>query len=317
MELLVNDLSLHGQFQDLASFRNAIERLMTIRQVAQRFGRALHCHRNMAHAQVTPTLLMPQAIQGLSLNERRVLITWLHQLGPFWEEARVHNPDDYLECNGDVVTDSAVGEAAYCCIHGIDRRLVSLTPSTWEFSPVSVTWMPDIGDGRTVEVVNHFDAEGLEVALQSAPAPIASWEHLENTCIARCPSLTFSENAFKSLFGYPFAAGAAQRILILLDTLNKFKTCFDDHGQRTAEGHRIYQDHFTGDKAWFSDSSNPEKREFEAELTFPHPTVEGAYLFCPMHGKVKSPQLRIHFSWPVRADEPLFVVYVGPKITKQ
>ena len=36
-----------------------------------------------------------------------------------------------------------------------------------------------------------------------------------------------------------------------------------------------------------------------------------------MHGKVKTPQIRIHFSWPITASTPLYVVYVGYKITKK
>jgi len=83
VELLVNDLSLHGQFQDLASFRAAIGRLMAIRQIARRFGRALHCHRSFAQAPVTPTMTMPQAVQALTLEERRALLQWLNQHGPF------------------------------------------------------------------------------------------------------------------------------------------------------------------------------------------------------------------------------------------
>ena len=51
-------------------------------------------------------------------------------------------------------------------------------------------------------------------------------------------------------------------------------------------------------------------------MTFKHPTDASKTLFCPWHGKVQTPQLRVHFSWPVRADEPLYIVYVGPKITK-
>ena len=27
--------------------------------------------------------------------------------------------------------------------------------------------------------------------------------------------------------------------------------------------------------------------------------------------------LRLHFSWPVRAGEPVYVVYAGPKLTKR
>jgi hypothetical protein len=45
MDLLINDLSLHGQFADLASFRDSIGRIMQIRGIARRHQRALYCHR--------------------------------------------------------------------------------------------------------------------------------------------------------------------------------------------------------------------------------------------------------------------------------
>lgn len=317
MELLVNDLSIHGQFSDLALFRNAIDRVMAMRQIARRFGRELYCHRKVAYTQVTPTLVMPQAIQALGVNERQALMQWLGRHGPFWEDIRTHGPDDYLECRGNVVTDSAVGEAAFCCFHGMGRHLVSLIPSLWQFSPVSVSWIEDSAVERTIEVVNHWDPDSLEVALQAAPVPIASWQHLEKVCASRYPNLTFFSNSFEELLGYPFFPSAAERILVLLETLSRFKGCHDEHGQRTPEGQRLYQDHFTGDKAWFSDSSDSEKRDFRTELTFRHPTAEREPLFCSWHGKVKTPQIRIHFSWPIRANEPLYVAYVGPKRTKR
>jgi hypothetical protein len=72
-----------------------------------------------------------------------------------------------------------------------------------------------------------------------------------------------------------------------------------------------------GDNAWFSDSSEAEKNEFEESLTFPHPVEPGQTLFCTWHGKVKTQQIRIHFSWPVRWDTPLYILYVGPKITRR
>jgi hypothetical protein len=79
----------------------------------------------------------------------------------------------------------------------------------------------------------------------------------------------------------------------------------------------LYQEYFTGKKAWFTDSSDSEKNRFKSQLTFKHPDVAGEDLICTWHGKVKSPQIRLHFSWPVSADTPLYVVYVGPKITKK
>ncbi|MCY3818840.1 MAG: hypothetical protein OXH52_05670 [Gammaproteobacteria bacterium] len=42
-----------------------------------------------------------------------------------------------------------------------------------------------------------------------------------------------------------------------------------------------------------------------------------ASLFCPWHGKVSRLTLRLHFSWPVEAGRPIYVVYAGPKITSR
>ena len=95
------------------------------------------------------------------------------------------------------------------------------------------------------------------------------------------------------------------------------KNSFDQQGKRTSGGHTLYQKYFTGAKAWFSDSSDREKAQFRNELTFPHPADPDKTIFATWHGKVKTPQLRIHFSWPIRADKPLYVVYAGPKITKR
>ena len=262
MELIFNELSVHGQFADLTTFRTAISQVMSIRRVMKRFGRELYCHRSLVNSEVMLGTTMPQAVQALDLNSRRALMQWLTQHGPFWEDAREHGEDDYLDCfryEDRIVTDTAVGEAAFCKLHGLERGLVSLIPSSWRFSPVPVEFHEDDGV-RNIDVDNFWDPDGLGARLTNS---------------------------------------------------------FDDQGERTREGHRLYQKHFTGDKAWFSDSSTSEKDDFKKELTFPHPAALGETLSCTWHGKVKSPQLRIHFSWPIRAAEPLYVVYVGPKITKR
>ena len=275
MELIFNELSVHGQFADLAAFRTAIDRVMGMRRVMRRFGRELYCQRGLVNSHVTQGTTMPQAVQELDRNSRRALMQWLTRHGPFWEDAREHGEDDYLDCfryEDRIVTDTAVGEAAFCTLHEIQRGLVSLIPSSWEFSPVPVEFHEDDGV-RTIEVLNYWDADELEA-------------HLVDDLL---------------------------RLLVL----QKMRNCFDDRGERTSEGHRLYQKHFTGAKAWFSDSSTSEKNDFEEEPTFRNPSARGDLLFCTWHSKVKWPQLRIHFSWPVRAAEPLYVVYVGPKITKR
>jgi hypothetical protein len=320
---LVNDLSFHGQFSDLNSFRDAIGRLMTIREITRRYGHELHCHKGMVSADVMPGMSMQQAIQTLTLSQQRSLRSWITQNGPFWEDTRNHSADDYLELNGNVVTDTAVGEAAWCRFNGMERELVSLTPSSWLFTLLPVRLMTGSNEQKKTNVVNHWNPSSLEAILKVSPIPITSWQQLAALANARWPLLTFAADSFSFLDGHPFVSSAAQRLLAILDVLNRFKTCFDENGQRTAEGHEIYQNFFTGKKeggghgATFSDSSESEKIKFKNELTFKHPDDASKTIFCPWHGKVQTPQLRVHFSWPVRSDEPLYIVYVGQKITKQ
>jgi len=315
MQVLLNDLSLHGQFSSIPDFQKSIRYIMSIRNKTRQFGRELYCHRNLAQAQITHELTMQQAIQQFDQNERRAVMGWLTQYGPFWDDEPYHDPDDYLEHQDQVVTDTALGEAAYLCYSGSEYQLVSFAPSDWLFTPITVIWRRN--DIVSIEVPNHWEISSLETALRAATPQIQSWEQLASVMPIRCTNLTFANDSFEPLCGHPFVNSAAQRIFELLETLDKFKSCFDAHGQRTSEGQRIYQDHFTGEKAWFTDSSDSEKNEFEAKLTFTHPTKDSETLFCTWHGKVKTPQFRIHFSWPIRANEPLYVVYVGSKLTKR
>jgi hypothetical protein len=315
MEVLLNDLSLHGQFASVHDFKNAFKSIMCIRNKMRQFGRELYCHRNLTQAQVTHDLTIQQAIQQFDPNERRAVMGWLTQHGPFWEDERVHDADDYLEYQDQVVTDTALGEAASRCFRGSQYHTFSMTPSNWMFSPIPVVWQRN--NVVSIDVSNHWENNSLETALRAATPAIQSWEQLASVMPSRCANLIFTADSFEPLRGQPFVNGAAQRIVELLETLDKFKTCFDTQGQRTDEGQRLYQDHFTGKKAWFTDSSDSEKNEFKTELTFNHPTNNAETLFCTWHGKVKTPQFRIHFSWPISVDKPLYVVYIGSKLTKR
>ena len=241
---------------------------------------------------------------------------WLTRYGPFWEDVRQHTGNDYLECKDDIVTDTAVGEAAYCRFKGIDRALVSMNPSCWLTSPLFVNWYEN-EHVSSIDVRNYWDLDTLKKVIEGPPA-LESWRDLERAARRRCPGLTFSPGSFSPLNGHPFGRGAAERLLLRLKILHDLTNCFDEHGRRTSEGHWIVANHFTGGKALFSDSSDTDKARFGKGLTFPHPTHAGEYLFCPWHGKVKTPQLRIHFApWPIRANEPVYIVYVGPKIAKR
>ena len=183
-----------------------------------------------------------------------------------------------------------------------------------------------IGQIQHFELDNFWTQEELENKLQSVEGPLDSWARLEAAAGERCTNLTFSDDCFAPLEPCPFSLGAAERFLFLLTTLDRLKTCFDDDGKRTPEGHEIYRNFFTGKKgnggrgAMFSDSSDDEKNKFRKEMTFPcpdRPEDPDKAIFCTWHGKVQTPQLRVHFSSPIKADQPLYVVYAGPKITKR
>lgn len=317
MDLLINDLSLHGQFADFASFRDSIRRIMRIRGVARRHMRDVFCHRGLVNGLVTSDGRMPAAVNALPQDERRAVMAWLSQRGPFWDDDRQHDGEDWYECRDDVVTDTAIGEAAHCILHGIDRGLVSLEPSKFVYDPVPVERVLEDATRIRVDVRNYWEPVVLEAALATAAPALASWTALRDLSTSRFEHLTFADNAFDPLQNQPFKQGVAERIVVRLDALHRLKECFGADGARTDEGHALYQKHFAGDKAWFSDSSDAEKAEFANELTFPNPDAPAENLFCTWHGKVKSPQYRIHISWPITAASPAYVVYVGPKITKR
>ncbi|WP_438694919.1 hypothetical protein [Sphaerotilus sulfidivorans] len=316
VELFFNDCSLHGQFNSLDEFHAAVGRLMAMRQLAKNFGLEIYCRKNISQIAVTGTMSLIQAIQTSERDQRQALIQWVSRNGPFWDADRLHTEDDYLECDGNVVTDSAVGEAAVGVLNGLDRRLASIEPSCWLRTPLEVVCQ-DQADPKSVFLENYWSCSALESKLRVAPAEVNSWKMLQATVSRRFGGLLFSDDCFTPLIGLPFANGAAQQIMGLLDCLHRLTQAFDKNGTRTSSGHEIYRNYFAGDNARFTDSSDTEKNDFRKEMTFKHPLEAGGTLFCPWHGKIKYLQLRIHFSWPVRADEKIFVAYVGPKITKR
>ena len=319
MEFFANEMSIHRQFNDLPTFHGAVGRLMAMRSVARRFGLDVYCHRTLLGVEPVPGVWMQQAVQGFADNERRALLSWLTQHGPFWDDIRRHDAGDWLECRGEIVADSAVGEAAYRTMHGVECALISATPSDWDYSPIEVIWSRETEglDDRNASLDNWRDGAALNEWLRDAPPPIRSWADLGELSRIRFTRLTFADRCFEPLAGVPFARSAADRMVFLLSALDSFANEFDASGSRTPEGSRIYREYFAGEEAAFSDSSDSEKRRFRARLTFPHPDRPGESLFCTWHGKVRHMTLRLHFSWPVRADEPVYVVYAGPKLTKR
>jgi hypothetical protein len=321
MELIFNDLSLHGQFADASSVASALRDVMAMQRIASKFGRKVQCRRGMGQALTIGQQELRASIHGLNQPEKMALLAWMQNVGPFWSDASVHTPDDWLEHNGEIVTETGLGEAAWKVLSLMDSRVVSIQPSKWQSSPIVVDHVSNTYARQTAQVTNYFESSELERALQAVPLPLASWGQLESVIRERCTSLSIATDTFASFRAMPFSKAAADRFAVLFGALNRLKECYDGQGNRTSEGHRLYQDFFTGKKggggrgAPFSDSSDAEKAQMRERLTFSHPDRPGEYLFCPWHGKTQTPQYRVHFSWPMNSTEPTYVVYAGPKLT--
>lgn len=318
MDLFANDLSIHHQFHDLSVFREGLLRLIAMRRVAKEWGREVYCSRRMAQAEPVRGIPMQKAIQRLSHPQKQAVMSWFTRGGPFWDEEDRHGEDEWLECREDIVTDSAVGEAAFRSLNGTPSDLISAVPSGWDYSPVQVTWRFENGAaaGRVVELENWRDERTLRRAIKEAVPPPSSWDELRETAMRQCSRLRFAGDCFVPLQGLPFASGAADRLALLFGILDRFAGCFDEGGERTPEGHQLLKQYFAGGSAVFSDSSDSEKRRFRNQLTFRNPGLPDGAALCGWHGKMRRHTIRFHFSWPVRASQPVYVVYVGPKITK-
>ena len=166
MELLLNDLSIQEQFYDSADFRDAVIRIFGMQRVARQFGRDIHCHRNTVNRRINPSTSVFEAVQAFTQDEKRSFLSWLTQYGPFWEDVPLHGPDNWLEYDNEIVTDTSLGEAAYCSTVGIDRRLVGLTPSTWEHTPIAVTMLD--GGPTVIEVDNYWTAPRTRRSLEES-----------------------------------------------------------------------------------------------------------------------------------------------------
>ena len=324
MDLLFNDLSIHEQFHDLDSFHQALERLIKMRAAAKRFDREVYCNSNLVNTNPGRNFSMQQAVNRLQdKNKRRAIMLWLTK-SSFWDapEQRNHSENDLLECvNQDhqVVTDTAVGEAAFRMLDGSTCGIVSIKPSDWEFSPVNVIYRDGSGQsgGQSVDIDNFLDLSTLKSNLQDAEPLIRSWSALKNTALSQFSRLTFAEDCFEPLAKLPFAQSSAKTLVARLDVLSQLADARDKDGVQSIEGQQIYENYFTGENALFSDSSDQEKQRFREKLTFPHPERPDHQLFCPYHGKEKHSQLRLHFSWPIQPGQPVYVVYIGPKLTKK
>lgn len=321
MDILFNDLSLQdNQFPDVGTFCEALGRVMKMQRTAGCNGRKIYCHLGFANVRPVNNMSIYTIINKCFKKDKiRDVTNWISK-GPHWDssESRQHSKDNQIECKGASVTGSALAEAAVRQSRSVsDCGLVSLEPSDWNYTPLTVKCRHCEGgiDDEVVEIKNWWETDALERDLRSLQAPIQSWLELKDQARRQYRFLDFAEDCFEKLEPIPFAHHSAEKALRLFEILNQLASEYDEKGRRTDEGYKIHRDYFEGDNAWFSDSSDTEKNKMKDALTFTAP--DGTSVICSWHGKFNHPHspMRFHFTWPVNAREKIFVAYIGPKLT--
>lgn len=318
MEWFLNDLSLCGQFASALEFRSCLEELLQLRQRRADLRSRVLCSQTFHQRPVTPTYTLQEAIIALGdPGFKKLALGWFANAGPFWDGSRMPNADDYFHFEGEDVTDQGLGEAARRQLANIAVGSYSfLNPPTNRFRRPALT----VSHGLPEEPLGRQDIRNVwSIAdVEAAVTPPGSWQEMFDAAKANLDMLIFSDRITEQLRPYPFYPGVADRVLDLLKVLQKIAQETRNDSALSAAGMELYQMHFTGGKAWFTDESEANKRDFRQEMTFTDPMNTTEKIFCPWHGKVKVGQYRIHFEWHrPRGQQAIKVMYIGPKITKR
>jgi len=252
---------------------------------------------------------------------RSAILAWLDRTGPFVDDDRIPEVDDYFEYAGMLVTDSGLGEAARRVKNGEHA-------STFSFAggPIDFAVSPLLVDHGLIEerlgrysVTNCWTIESLiELALAVGP-PIRSWRLLVEAARVRFPYLVIPDNLYENprLSREPFEISIANRALELLGYLNEYMKDRGPSGDEGPIARGIIERHFVGERASFSGESPTNQRAFRRELTFVDPLSPDESIFAHWHGKISHRFFRIHFEWPLSAEGTVLkIVYIGPKLTK-
>ena len=103
MRWYINDLSLAGQFWNEADFLEQLRRVLALRS---RPDLRILVTRTLTERMVTPQRRFREVVQGIRDERiRNIAFRWLANDGPFLEDDRQDNPDDYFEYHAHDVTD--------------------------------------------------------------------------------------------------------------------------------------------------------------------------------------------------------------------
>ncbi|MCC4252495.1 hypothetical protein LL251_08695 [Sphingobium naphthae] len=320
MRWYLNDASLQGQFADPAQFEEILRELLGVRARVPLIKQNLRSTRSLQDALAGPGMSVRQLLQRCRDRDlRSATFNWFDRTGPFVDDDRLAEQDDYFEYNDVEVTSTGLGEAARRTKAGETCATYSFAGGPVDFArdPLEIDHgIPEERYGR-YDVRNHWIAQMMvEQAVASGPS-ITSWAALVEAARARFPHLDIADlHTNSQLAREPFEASIRDRALALMALLNAYMAGRDEKGAEGPASKEVIDAHFKGDRAYFTGESPTNEDKFEDEMTFT--ASDGREVFAPWHGKISHRFFRMHFEWPMAPDRRrLPILYLGPKITKK
>lgn len=319
-KLIINDLSLKRKNKEcIKILKDQVMQIINIASTNKKARSMIRCSRATASQVVINDSSFLQIAASFPRDDRYRIISWLSNIGPFWDDGRTEVDLDYFTFETINVTDQGLGELGRMYSAGLASAAFSFqgSDSNLYANTLKVAHgIEEIVIGN-YDIRNCSDAEALLALIEEATySDLYSWIDMLETAKESCEFLNINEDAISRLISTPFAICAANKILSLLKILNEIIKNTDTTGTRNEIARRLVTAHFAGDNADFSDESERNKIDFRGELTFRN--ISGDRVFAPWHGKVNTPKIRVHFDWPWRGGiKKLDVYYIGPKLTKR
>lgn len=322
MRWYINDVSLQGQFTETTQFLSLLEELLSSRGRFIALKNQMYLTSSIGNRMVVPGQTLRHTLSTTNRTElRRAVLNWLDRKGPFIEDDRQPEADDFFECKGKDVTDSGLGEAARRVKSQSSVVTFSFSGGEPDFGERQLPVDHGIPDDRLGLYIidNLWEVAGLEHSAASIrPAP-ANWEQLVQTAREKYPNLCIPDAIYNNpaLSKEPFEAVISDRAIALLKYLNDYMEGRSEGGVESAASREVIDNFFTGDRALFSGESQTNQTKFEAQLTFPDPEDTSKTIFAHWHGKISHRYFRLHFEWPApKESDKLKILYFGPKLTK-
>jgi len=155
---LLNELSIHNQYQSTSDFETSLKLVLRCRDLLHKYQRTLRCGRGtLGNRQVIKNMPFRQVVGNIAdRNVQRAVLLWIDKDGPFWDDEKIHSPDEYFSDNkNDLITDTVLAEAAFRIYQKMDSSVVSFSPSDYLYSPVVVRWHRNSDDIFDILVANH------------------------------------------------------------------------------------------------------------------------------------------------------------------